>query len=93
MKPEIIATSGNLPICSIEGCGAYATAFLQEASESAGRKIVKKSTPYCATHAREMHEQIIKGEFIRSGQNPTYQPESFDHPHKLNEKSKDRAAE
>lgn len=81
-KPEIIATSGDLPVCSIEGCGAIATAFLQEASESAGRRIVKKSTPFCKTHALEKHQQIITGEFDRTGQTPTYQPETIEKPHK-----------
>ena len=76
MKSKIIATSGNLKRCSIEGCEAYAVAFLQIKMESAGRKQIK-SIGYCKEHATQKHEQLL------AGPHSNYQPESFNKPHKL----------
>jgi hypothetical protein len=76
-KPEIIATSGDLPVCTIKGCGAIATAFLQVKLESGGRKIEKQSIGFCKKHAIEKHHQLL------AGPRANYQSETFDKPNKL----------
>ena len=69
--------------CAYEGCTQIASAFLQEAKELAGKRIIQKQTGFCTEHAIAKHQEIITGGFIETGQQPTYQPESFEKPHKL----------